>query len=70
MSYINKVILVGNVGQDPVIRAIGQDKSIASINIATTEFWKDRSTGDRRDKTEWHKVVIFNDNNLLSESIA
>lgn len=58
---INKVILVGNLGKAPEIR-FGQDGSkIVTFPIATSETWKDRTTGERKDRTEWHKVVIFND---------
>lgn len=58
---INKVILVGNLGKAPEIR-FGQDGSkIVTFPIATSETWKDRATGERKDRTEWHKVVIFND---------
>ena len=58
---VNKVILVGNLGRDPEIRH-GQDGTkVVSLSVATTESWKDRTTGERRDRTEWHRVVIFND---------
>lgn len=57
---VNKVILVGNVGADPEIRNTQDGREIANINIATTESWKDKNSGERRDKTEWHRVVIFN----------
>jgi single-strand DNA-binding protein len=56
---INKVILVGNVGQDPEIRTTGDGREIASFSLATSESWKDKSTGEKRDKTEWHRLVIF-----------
>ena len=58
---INKVILVGNLGADPEIRQTKDGKSIASLSVATSESWKDRNTGERREKTEWHRVVIFNE---------
>lgn len=59
---VNKVTLLGNLGRDPEVRS-GQDGSkIISFSIATTESWKDRTTGDRRDRTEWHRVVVFNPN--------
>ena len=61
-GYINKVILVGNLGQDPVIRSTNEGKEIASLTLATTESWKDRTTGEKKEKTEWHRVVIFNEN--------
>ncbi|KKJ77583.1 single-stranded DNA-binding protein [Kiloniella litopenaei] len=58
---VNKVILVGNLGRDPEIRSMQSGQRVANLNIATSESWKDRNTGERRDKTEWHRVVIFND---------
>ncbi|MBY0354410.1 MAG: single-stranded DNA-binding protein [Rickettsiales bacterium] len=58
---INKVILVGNLGRDPEIRATQDGREIANLAIATSESWKDRNTGERKEKTEWHRVVIFND---------
>ena len=58
---VNKVILVGNLGREPEVRH-GQDGSkIVSLNLATSESWKDRNSGERKEKTEWHRVVIFND---------
>lgn len=62
MSSVCKVILIGNVGKDPEIRSIANGKEIANLSIATSESWKDKATGERKQKTEWHKVVIFNDN--------
>ncbi|MBL6621663.1 MAG: single-stranded DNA-binding protein [Rickettsiales bacterium] len=56
---INKVILIGNLGADPEIRATQDGREIANISIATTDSWKDKATGERKDKTEWHRVVIF-----------
>lgn len=56
---INKVILVGNVGQDPEIRTTTDGREIANFSLATTETWKDKMSGERREKTEWHRVVIF-----------
>lgn len=58
---INKVILVGNLGRDPEIRQTQDGKEIANLAIATSESWKDRNTGEKREKTEWHRVVIFSD---------
>jgi single-strand DNA-binding protein len=58
---INKVILVGNLGNEPEIRQTQDGREIANISIATSESWKDRNTGERREKTEWHRVVCFND---------
>lgn len=59
MAGINKVILIGNVGQDPEIRAMQSGDEIAQLSIATSESWKDKNSGERREKTEWHRVVIF-----------
>ena len=56
---INKVILVGNVGQDPEIRSTQDGREIANFSLATSESWKDKATGEKRDKTEWHRVVVF-----------
>ena len=57
---VNKVILVGNLGNDPEIRSTQDGKEIANFSLATTESWKDKNSGERKDKTEWHRVVIFN----------
>ena len=59
---INKVILVGNLGADPEVRATQDGREICNLRLATSESWKDRNTGERREKTEWHRVVIFNEN--------
>src|SRR5215470_10259282 len=59
---INKVILVGNLGADPEIRTLNSGDRVANLRLATSETWRDRGTGERREKTEWHRVVIFNDN--------
>jgi single-strand DNA-binding protein len=56
---INKVILVGNLGQDPEIRSTQDGREIANFSIATSESWKDKNTGEKKDKTEWHRVVIY-----------
>ena len=58
---INKVILVGNLGNDPQIRATQDGREIANLSIATSDSWKDKNTGERREKTEWHRVAIFNE---------
>lgn len=58
---INKVILVGNLGFDPETRATQDGREICNLRIATSESWKDRATGERKEKTEWHRVVIFNE---------
>ena len=57
---VNKVILVGNLGNDPEVRYSSNGAAIANISIATTESWKDKSTGEKQEKTEWHRVVMFN----------
>ena len=59
---VNKVILVGNLGKDPEIRTLNSGDRVANLSLATSESWRDRTTGERREKTEWHRVVIFNDN--------
>ncbi|MBB2685948.1 UNVERIFIED_ORG: single-strand DNA-binding protein [Rhizobium etli] len=58
---MNKVILVGNVGADPEIRRTQDGRPIANLRIATSETWRDRNSGERREKTEWHTVVVFNE---------
>ena len=60
-GYVNKVILVGNLGKDPEIRRTQDGRPIANLRIATTESWRDKTTGERREKTEWHAVVIFSE---------
>ena len=59
---VNKVILIGNLGKDPEIRTLNSGDRVANLRIATSETWRDKSTGERKEKTEWHSVVIFNDN--------
>ncbi|MDE2356708.1 MAG: single-stranded DNA-binding protein [Alphaproteobacteria bacterium] len=59
---VNKVILVGNLGRDPEIRTLSSGDRVASFSIATSETWRDRSTGERKERTEWHRISIFNDN--------
>src|SRR5437764_10146074 len=59
---VNKVILVGNLGADPEIRTLNSGDRVANLRIATSETWRDRGSGERRERTEWHRVVIFNDN--------
>lgn len=61
MSSVNKVILIGNLGRDPEVRHSQDGNKIVSFSVATSESWNDRKTGERREKTEWHRVVIFND---------
>lgn len=58
---VNKVIILGNVGKDPEIRSMQNGKEIANLTIATSESWKDKATGERKEKTEWHRVVIFSE---------
>ena len=58
---VNKVILVGNLGRDPEIRHTQSGTKIANLSVATSDSWKDKATGERREKTEWHRVVIFNE---------
>lgn len=59
---VNKVILVGNLGADPEVRALSDGRKVVNLRIATSEQWRDKSSGERKDKTEWHAVVIWNDN--------
>jgi single-strand DNA-binding protein len=59
---VNKVILIGNLGQDPEIRRLGSGDPVVNLRIATSESWRDKQSGERREKTEWHSVVIFNEN--------
>ena len=59
---VNKVILIGNLGKDPEIRRLGSGEPVVNLSLATSESWKDKSTGERKEKTEWHRVVIFNEN--------
>ena len=58
---VNKVILVGNLGRDPEVRHTQDGKPIVNLSLATSETWRDRNTGERKEKTEWHRVVIFNE---------
>jgi len=59
---VNKVILVGNLGRDPEVRRLGSGDPVVNLRIATSESWKDKQSGERKEKTEWHSVVIFNEN--------
>ena len=59
---VNKVILVGNLGKDPEVRHTQDGKAIVNLSLATSESWRDKATGERKEKTEWHRVVIFNEN--------
>ena len=58
---VNKVILVGNLGRDPEIRSLQDGNRVCNLSLATSENWRDKNTGERREKTEWHRVVVFND---------
>jgi single-strand DNA-binding protein len=59
---VNKVILVGNLGADPEVRRLGNGEPVVNLRIATSETWRDKQSGERKEKTEWHSVVIFNEN--------
>jgi single-strand DNA-binding protein len=59
---VNKVILVGNLGRDPEVRRLNSGDPVVSFSVATSESWRDKQSGERREKTEWHNVVIFNEN--------
>ncbi|MGJ8563273.1 MAG: single-stranded DNA-binding protein [Alphaproteobacteria bacterium] len=58
---VNKVILIGNVGNDPEVRSFNNGGKVANFSVATSETWKDKQSGERKEKTEWHRVAIFND---------
>ena len=59
---VNKVILIGNLGRDPEVRRMGSGDAVVNLRIATSESWRDRTSGERKERTEWHSVVIFNEN--------
>jgi len=59
---VNKVILVGNLGRDPEIRSLSDGSPVANLSVATSESWRDKASGEKRERTEWHRVVIFNRN--------
>jgi len=59
---VNKAIIVGNLGRDPEVRQTQDGTSVVSLNVATAESWRDKESGERREKTEWHRVVIWNEN--------
>ncbi|MBD5388658.1 single-stranded DNA-binding protein [bacterium] len=61
-SSINKVILVGNIGQDPQVRTMQSGQKVVSFSLATSDRWRDRQTGEQKEQTEWHRVVVFNPN--------
>src|ERR1700709_638296 len=58
---VNKVILVGNLGKDPEIRRTQDGRPVANLSVATSESWRDKTSGERKERTEWHRVVIFNE---------
>ena len=58
---VNKVILVGNLGRDPEVKAMQDGRSLVNMSVATSETWRDKASGERKERTEWHRVVIFND---------
>lgn len=58
---VNKVILVGNLGRDPEIRSLQDGQKVANLSLATSESWRDKNSGERRERTEWHRVVVFSD---------
>ena len=60
MSSVNKVILVGNLGADPDVRTMQSGDKVVNLSVATSESWKDKATGERKERTEWHRVVVFN----------
>lgn len=59
---VNKVILVGNLGRDPEVKSMNNGGQVCNLSLATSESWRDKTTGERKEKTEWHRVVIFNEN--------
>ena len=62
MAGLNKVLLIGNVGKDPDIRSLNNGGRVAAFSLATSETWKDKQSGERREKTEWHRIVVWNEN--------
>jgi len=60
-ASLNKVMLMGNLGQDPEVRTLQNGSQVANMSIATSETWRDKQTGERREKTEWHRVVVWNE---------
>lgn len=60
-AFVNKVTLLGNLGGDPEIKTLGDGSKVANLRVATSETWRDRSSGERKEVTEWHRVVIFNE---------
>ncbi len=62
MSSVNKVILIGNLGSDPEVRSFQNGGQVCNLSVATSETWKDKNSGERKERTEWHRVAIFNEN--------
>ncbi len=60
-GYLNKVSILGNVGRDPELRDVSTSQRVANMSIATTETWKDKSSGEKKERTEWHRVTVWND---------
>lgn len=61
MSSLNRAILIGNVGKDPEIRSLNNGNRVANLSVATSETWKDKSSGEKKDRTEWHRVTVWNE---------
>ena len=72
MSSLNKVMLIGNVGRDPEIRSMQNGGKVAQLSIATSEQWRDKSSGEKQERTEWHRVVVFNERavNFIEQYVA
>lgn len=64
MSSINKVILIGNLGKEPEVRTTQNGGKVCNLSLATSERWKDRNSGEQQEKTEWHRVVVFDENTI------
>ena len=64
MSSINKVILIGNLGKEPEVRTMQNGGKVCNLSLATSERWKDRNSGEQQEKTEWHRVVVFDENTI------
>lgn len=67
---VNKVILIGNLGRDPEVRTMQNGSKVANLNLATSESWKDKATGERKEKSEWHRIVIFGQLTEIAEKYA
>ena len=64
MSSINKVILIGNLGKEPEVRTMQNGGKVCNLSLATSERWKDRNSGEQQEKTEWHRVVVFDETTI------